>query len=348
MIAMSKPYFQNKAAPMIRSAVTGITLALVIVIIGMVGYMTIEGLSPLDALYMTVITIATVGFKEVIDLHEAGKLFTILLIVSSFGIFGYVVTMVTRYIVDGVFTHYFKDNKVKKKIDKLTDHVILCGFGRNGKQAAADLTDHSKEFLVVEKNPKVVEYLRRSTGYLYIEGDATQEEVLELANIENARALITTLPVDADNLFVVLTARQMRPDILIISRASDDNSDVKLKRAGASNVIMPDKIGGTRMARLVVDPDVVEFVDTVLMEPSEVRIRELSCKDMAACFTDKSISELDIHNRTGANIIGLKNKLKQYIINPPASTKLSPDDQLFVIGTSEEIMNLTELMQRGI
>ena len=141
---------------MIRSAVTGITLALVIVIIGMVGYMTIEGLSPLDALYMTVITIATVGFKEVIDLHEAGKLFTILLIVSSFGIFGYVVTMVTRYIVDGVFTHYFKDNKVKKKIDKLTDHVILCGFGRNGKQAAADLTDHSKEFLVVEKNPKVV------------------------------------------------------------------------------------------------------------------------------------------------------------------------------------------------
>jgi len=146
----------------------------------------------------------------------------------------------------------------------------------------------------------------------------------------------------------VLTARQMRPDILIISRASDDNSDVKLKRAGASNVIMPDKIGGTRMARLVVDPDVVEFVDTVLMEPSGVRIKELSCKDMAAFFNDKSISELDIHNRTGANIIGLKNKLKQYIINPPASTILSPDDQLFVIGTSEEIMKLKELMQRGI
>ena len=345
---MTKTSFEHKAAPMIRSAITGVILVLVIVIIGMSGYIILEGLNPLDALYMTVITMATVGFREVTDFHEAGKVFTILLIISSFGIFGYVVTMVTRFVVDGVFTHYFKDNKVKKKIDKLTDHVILCGFGRNGKQAAADLTGHNTEFLVVEKDPEVVEYIRRSTECLYIEGDATHEEVLEMANIENARALITTLPVDADNLFVVLTARQMRPELLIISRASDDNSDVKLKRAGASNVIMPDKIGGTRMARLVVDPDVVEFVDTVLMEPSGVRIKELSCKDMADCFSDKTISELDIHNRTGANIIGLKNQLKQYIINPPANTKLSPEDQLFVIGTSEEIMNLKELIRKGI
>lgn len=345
---MAKTSLEHKSAPMIRSAITGVTLVLIIVIVGTVGYMMIEGLTPLDALYMTVITMATVGFREVADFHEAGKLFTIFLIVGSFGIFGYVVTMVTRFVVDGVFTHYFKDSKVKKKIDKLTDHVIVCGYGRNGKQAAADLTGHDKEFLVIEKDPDVVEYLRRSTEYLYIEGDATQEEILELANIENARALITTLPIDADNLFVVLTARQMRPDILIISRASDDNSDVKLKRAGASNVIMPDRIGGTRMARLVIDPDVVEFVDTVLMEPSGVRIKELSCKDMADCFTNKTISELDIHNRTGANIIGLKNKSKQYIINPPANTKLSADDQLFVIGTSEEIMILRELIQKGI
>jgi len=333
---------------MIRSALTGLSLLLIIMVTGMIGYMILEGLTPLDALYMTVITMATVGFREVADFQEAGKLFTIFLIIGSFGIFGYVITMVTRYVVDGVFTHYYKDNKVKKKIDKLRDHVILCGFGRNGKQAALDLVDHDKEFLVIEKDAEVVEYLRRSTEHLYIEGDATQEDILELANIENARALITTLPVDADNLFVVLTARQMRPDLLIISRASDDNSDTKLKRAGASNVIMPDKIGGTRMARLVVDPDVVEFIDTVLMQPRGVRIEEISCSDMAECFTGKSIKDLDIHNRTGANIIGLKTKSKQYVINPPASTLLSQDDQLFVLGTTEDLLNLKELIQKGV
>ena len=345
---MGKRRIEHKTAPMIRSAVTGLTLILVILVIGMVGYIIIEGLNPLDALYMTVITMATVGFREVVDFHDAGKLFTILLILGSFGIFGYVVTMLTRYVVDGVFTHYYKDNKVKKKIDKLSGHVIVCGFGRNGKQAAADLEDHNRDFLIIEKDPAIVEYLRRSTGYLYIEGDATQEETLEAACIEKARALITTLPVDADNLFVVLTARQMHPDILIISRASDDNSDTKLKRAGATNVIMPDKIGGTRMARLVIDPDVVEFIDTVLLQPSGVRIEELSCKGLAACFSEKSIKDLDIHNKTGANIIGLRDKNKEYIVNPPSDTILSPDDQLFVLGTDKDLDSLRELMKKGV
>lgn len=345
---MTKSYFENKSAPMIRSAVTGLLLVLLILVIGTVGYMTLENLSLLDALYMTVITIATVGFREVTDFHDSGKLFTILLIIGSFGIIGYVVTMLTRYVVDGVFTHYYKDNKVKKKINRLKGHIIICGFGRNGKQAASDLADHEKEFIVVESDSAVVEYLRRTTEYLYIEGDATHEEILELANVENARALITTLPVDADNLFVVLTARQMNPDMLIISRASDDNSDVKLKRAGASNVIMPDKIGGTRMARLVVDPDVVEFIETIIMQPRGVKIEELSCKGMAECFAGKTIKDLDIHKRTGANIIGLKNESKQYIVNPPANTILSSDYQLFVLGTAEDISKLKELIQKGV
>lgn len=345
---MAKTYFEHKSAPMIRSAITGLSLVLFIIITGTVGYMLIEDLSLLDSLYMTVITIATVGFREVVDFHDSGKLFTILLIIGSFGIIGYVVTMLTRYVVDGVFTHYYKDNKVKKKINRLKDHIILCGFGRNGKQATTDLQDHDKEFIVIEKDPLVVEHLRRSSEYLYIEGDATHEEILEQANIKVAKALITTLPIDADNLFVVLTARQMNPDLLIISRASDDNSDTKLKRAGASNVIMPDKIGGTRMARLVVDPDVVEFIETIIMQPRGVKIVELSCKGMAECFSGKSIKDLDIHKKTGANIIGLKNELKQYIVNPPANTILSPDYQLFVLGTAEDISNLKELIQKGV
>ncbi len=346
---MAKPFFEHKTAPMIRSAITGIGLLVIIVVFGTSGYIFLEGFRPVDALYMTVITIATVGFREVAELSDAGKIFTIILILGSFGVFGYVVTMVTRFVVDGVFTHFYKDNKVKRKIDKLDDHVIVCGFGRNGRQTAFELMEHDEEFVVIEKDPQVLEHLREGTDYLYIEGDATSEEILTLANIENARALITTLPIDADNLFVVLTARQIKNNILIISRASDDNSDIKLKRAGANNVIMPDKIGGTRMARLVLDPDVVEFLDHVLMQPpgSGVRIEELSCGHIAECFEGKTIRDLDVHNRTGANIIGLKNSMKEYLLNPPAGTVLSTHDQLFILGTGSEISALRELIENG-
>jgi voltage-gated potassium channel len=346
---MTNRKVEHKSLPMIRSAITGVTLLVVVVLTGTLGYIVIEGYKPIDALYMTVITIATVGFREVAVLSDYGKLFTILLILFSFGILGYVVTMVTRFIVDGVFTHYYKDNKVKKSIDKLQNHVVICGFGRNGKQTALDLSEHQKDFVIVESKPDVIQYLRESTDYLYVEGDATHEDALIGANIENAHALISTLPVDADNLFVVLTARQMNPGLLIISRASDDNSDTKLKRAGATNVIMPDKIGGARMARLVVDPDVVEFLDYLLMQPirSGVKIEEISCKQLATCFAGKSIRELDIHNKTGANIIGLKNVSREYIINPPADQRLSQDDQLFVLGTFEEISGLRELIETG-
>ncbi len=346
---MAKHRYVHKTAPMIRSAITGLLLLIFVVLSGTTGYMIIEKYSIINALYMTVITMATVGFREISVLSNAGKIFTIFLILGSFGIFGYVVTMVTRFVVDGVFTHFYKDNKVKKKIDRLKDHIIICGFGRNGKQASLSLKDHDETFLIIEKDPEVITYLREHTEYLYIEGDSTQEDILEQANIENARALITTLPLDADNLFVVLTARQMNSKLVIISRASDDNSDTKLKRAGATNVIMPDKIGGARMARLVVDPDVVEFLEYVMMEPmrSGVKIEEISCEGLAKCFANRSIRQLDVANKTGANIIGMKNGKKDFLINPPADTLLTAEDQIFVLGTRAEISALKELILSG-
>jgi voltage-gated potassium channel len=346
---MSRVNIEHKTVPMIRSAVTGLVLLIIVVMSGTVGYMIIEGYSVIDAIYMTVITMTTVGFREVDILSKTGKLFTIFLILGSFGIFGYVVTMVTRFVVDGVFTHFYKDNKVKKKINRLKGHIVICGYGRNGKQAAASLNDHDESFMIIEKDPDIIAHLREHTEYLYIEGDSTQEAVLEMSGILNARAIITTLPVDADNLFVVLTARQMNPDLLIISRASDDNSDIKLKRAGATNVIMPDKIGGARMARLVVDPDVVEFLEYIMMEPvrSGVKIEEISCKQLAPCFANRSIRQLDVSNVTGANIIGLKNSNKNYLVNPPADTILSSEDQIFVLGTVSEINALKELIAKG-
>ncbi len=182
---------------------------------------------------------------------------------------------------------------------------------------------------------------------MYIEGDATHEEILEAARIEKAAALITTMPSDADNLFIVITARQLNPGMKIISRASEDKADSKLKRAGANNVIMPDKIGGQRMAKLIVQPDVVEFLEYIMLQESDdVTLKELSCKNLAACFSGKTIKELGIRNITGANIIGLK-KERKYIFNPDPEIILSSDDNLFVLGNPVQIAKLKDVLVKG-
>jgi voltage-gated potassium channel len=323
-------------------------LLILVIIIGIFGFMVIEQLSFIESFFMTIITISTVGFQEVQPLSDIGRIFTAFLIIFSLGIFAYFVTTITRYIVDGIFKNYYKDNKVKKRIVKLDNHVILCGYGRNGRQAAVELSENEMPFVVIEKDESIVENIREDSNLLYIQGDATHEDVLEVAGIEKAKALITTLSNDADNLFIVLTVSQIRPGIKIVSRASDDNSDLKLKRAGASNVIMPDKIGGQRMAKLVTEPDVVEFIEYIMLQGrKEVLIEEISCKKMAACFADKSIKELDIRNVSGANIIGVKTAENTYIINPSPEIKLTNKDQLFVLGTHDQISKLKKIVNFG-
>ncbi len=313
---------------------------LTVIIIGTIGY-TLLGFTPSEAIYQTIITMATVGFEEVHPLDNRGMWFTSILVVVSIGIFFYAVTSLTRYIVEGVFMNTYKDNKVKRRIERLTDHVVICGYGRNGKQAAIELSQHDVKVVIIEDNAETVHLLRESPGMLYVEGDATDEDVLKLAHIEDARALITTLPTDADNLFVVLTAKELNPGLKIISRASVDNADVKLKRAGASNVIMPDKLGGQSMAKLVAQPDVVEFIELILLQSQEsVILEEISCSKLASCFEGKSLIELDIRNTSGANIIGMKRKDKAYLINPTPETTLSSSDKLFALGTRSQINQL--------
>lgn len=312
-------------------------LVLAVLIMGSVGY-SLLGYTTSEAIYQTIITIATVGFEEVHPLDNRGMWFTSFLVIVSIGIFAYAVTTFTRYIVEGVFRNSYKDSKVKRKIDKLSNHVIICGYGRNGKQAAIELQEHQVPIVVIEQDADIVQSLRSTPGALYIEGDAADEAVLAHANLMEARALITTLPQDADNLFVVLSAKELNSSIKIIARASLENSDVKLKRAGATNVIMPDKIGGQRMAKLVAQPDIVEFIDILLLQSIDsVVLEEISCKNLAACFAGKSIYELDIRNTSGANIIGLKRQDLSYLINPTPETTLSVSDQLFALGTKAQI-----------
>jgi voltage-gated potassium channel len=232
---------------------------------------------------------------------------------------------------------------VKSEISKLDRHVIVCGYGRNGRQACEQLKSGNKKFLVIESNPQVIEQIRAEGNVLFIEGNATKDEVLIDAIITKSSALITTLPDDADNVFVVLTAREMNPKLKIISRASDDGSEGKLKRAGANNVIMPDKIGGTHMAALVTKPDVLEFLDYITGKIN-IRLEEIFYSNLSDRLKNKTIRELEIRNKTGANIIGFKKGDGEYIVNPDPDTVMQMDSKLFVLGTQEQVTKLLEIL----
>ncbi len=319
-------------------------LLLLIVCTGVFGFIGIEGYNFLDAFYMTIITVATVGFQEVHPLSANGRLFTAFLIIISFGTFAYAIASISKYVIDGEFKHYYKNYKLLTAIGKIENHVIICGYGRNGRQAAHVLKKHDTRFVVLEINKEIVSSVNHKYSHLMMEGDATLDEVLLKAGITRAKALITTLPVDAHNVFIVLSARALNPNLVIISRASEDNSDKKLKIAGADNVIMPDKLGGAHMASLVMKPDVMEFVDYITGQGDDnIRLEEITFENMSLEFQNKTISDLEIRNKSGANIIGFKTAHGDYIINPSADTKIIPDAKLFVLGTTDQINKLKEL-----
>jgi voltage-gated potassium channel len=321
-------------------------LLLGVIIVGTAGFMLLDDdYNLVDALYMTVITIGTVGFKEVHELSDGGKIFTIFLIFTGFGTFAYALSALSSYILSGEFREYYSQIKKVNAIANLSGHVIICGYGRNGRQAAHVLKKHDRRFVVVENKKEIVDAITHRYSELVVEGDSTQDEVLERAGIERASALITTLPVDADNLFIVLTARALNPKLVIISRASDDSSDKKLKTAGANNVIMPDKIGGAHMASLVLKPDVIEFLDHITGQGGpDINLEEITFNNLPEQLRNKTIRDLEIRNKSGANIVGFKKGNGEYIINPDPDTKLIPDGKLFVLGTPEQISSLKELL----
>jgi len=258
------------------------TLALVFVILslGVSGYMLLSNYSFVDALYMTVITITTVGFGEVKPFTPEEKIFTVFLILTSITVFGYAVSTFSEFIVSGRLFEQFKHRKVEKQIKNLKGHTIVCGFGRNGNQAILKLNNYNEKLVVVEKDKEMISELDNNS-ILNIQGDATLDETLLRAGIKSAANLITALPSDADNLFVVLTANQLNNKCKIISRASNESSYSKLKIAGASNVIMPDKLGGDHMASLVVTPDVIEFVDRLTIEgETTANLEEIAVDDL--------------------------------------------------------------------
>ena len=310
-----------------------------IFIASIIGYIAIEGYSFLDAVYMTTITVTTAGFQEVRPLSTGGKIFTITLLIASWASFAFALTRITQFVTSGEIHKYFKIRRIMKEADRLHGHVIICGYGRNGQQACDTLKIHNVPFVVIEKDEARMEQISSDHhGLIFFTGDATEDWVLKKAGIDKAKALITALPDDADNVFIVLTARAINNNIRIISRASKQSSIQKLKKAGADNVIMPDRIGGIHMATLVSKPDVIEFIDFLSSADGEtIHIESVDYNHLPEAIQDKSLTDVMNWKKTGVNCIGIKNKDGKFLINPPENTIIEKGMKVIVLGTRMQI-----------
>lgn len=310
-----------------------------IVVVGLIGYIVIEGFTLSEAFYMTVITITTTGFSEVRPLSPSGRFFTTILLLLSWAAFALVLTRITQYIISGEINKFFKTRKMMSALAKLQGHVVVCGYGRNGQQAAQTLRVHGQPFVVIEQDEEVVEDgLGYQPDLIYVIGDSTDDEVLKRAGVQKAKALITTLPDDADNVFIVLSARDLNSKIQIISRASGSSSVTKLKKAGADSVIMPDKIGGTHMATLISKPDVIEFIDYLSGEEGEaISMESVGYDQLPRELRDRSLSDIMRWKKTGVNCIGIKNTDGKFVINPPEQVLITRGMKVIVLGTRQQI-----------
>jgi len=322
---------------------TTIFLLFALVFVGVLGFKIISHYSWIDALYMTVITITTVGFGEVHPLDDTAKLFTIFLILAGVVILGYALSVITEYIFSKNNFEELKQKKMQKKIDGFKNHIVICGYGRNGKQATKKLLAYNKLFVVIEKNKELIEK-SQNEPIPFILGNANEDEVLLQAGVDRASNLILAMPNDADNLFVVLSARQLNSKLKIISRASQETSYSKLKLAGADNVILPDNIGGDHMASLVVIPDLMEFVDNLsIIGKYNTNIEEIAVEKLYDTSERKTIKDLDLRRKTGCTVIGYKDVQGEYIVNPEAEMNLEPNSKVIVLGRPEQIEKLNSI-----
>lgn len=299
--------------------------------------MQIEDYSFLDSLYMTFITLSTVGFKEVHPLSDYGKLFVAVYIMLNIGIFAYVVSIISTYVFEGELNKIYKHYLFGLGVKKLKNHVVVCGLGRNGSKACQELIRNNTPVVVIEKNGEVLESLKMEKLPV-IHGDATLDEILKDAGIEKARALITSLPHDADNVYISLTAKELNPSIMVIARASDEHSEKKLFRAGADRVVMPDILGGIHMASLITKPYVIEFLEILNgMSNSDLKLEEFTFNQLKTEFQNKSIKEMEIRKNTGATVVGIKDDHKGFLFGPNVDTIIGPNDILIVLGSDDSI-----------
>jgi voltage-gated potassium channel len=316
-------------------------------LVGMLGFMLIENYNLIESFYMVVITISTVGYTEVSPLSTTGQLFASFYILLNVGLISYILAVFSYYVIQGEIFKKMHISLINSGIDKLTDHVILCGYGRYGQEIAEHFIDHDFPFVIIDNDDETIEKIQKSSfKLLYIHGDATQDDILLKAGIKRANSIITALPDDSDNVFIVLTARQLTPAINIISRAKHSKSQKKILLAGANHVVMPEQIGGFYMATLVSKPGSVEFFSFITNEfRSDIGFEELCYEEIPEACRGRSMSELRIRKATGANIIGYKAPSGEYVINPSPETVLIPNSSFIVLGDRKQLDLLKEYIE---
>ena len=322
-----------------RQRLLTIIYALIIIVcVGVIGYTTIEGWSLLDALYMTIITLSTVGFQEVRELSEAGKAFSIVLILVGVGSLSYSLFTVVQYILEGHLASIWGKRRMKDRIAKLRKHVILCGYGLVGREVARAFKNEGVPLIIIEQNPDALA-LAAENDFLCLQGNATSDEALEEAGINHARALVAALGTDADNVYVTLSARQMRSDLFIVARASTNESEPKLLQAGANRTMSPYGIGGRRLAMLTLRPVVVDFIDTTLSSRRGELVLENVKISLGSPMCGKEMHEGQQYSG-GATILAVKKRDGRIFTSPSADILLEVDDELVVIGTREHLRSL--------
>lgn len=326
-----------------RKLLFSILMFLVVVLFGIFGYTWIEGWDLLDSLYMTIITLSTVGYGEVREIGPGGRVFTVLLIVFGLFTITYIVGLVAETLVAGEIRSVLGRRKVSKKIKSLRDHYIICGYGRIGSIICKELTRKAIPLMVIEKDEHVQEQLEEDK-ILYLDGDATHEETLLEVGIEKAKGLVSVVSSDAENVYICLTARGLNPRLYILSRAEDEASERKLLRAGANKVILPYILGGRRMVQAIIRPTVSDFLESAVHDQSfELAIEEITVGEDSR-LVNQSLVDSGIRQEMDVIIIGIKQKAGTMIFNPSSQTKIQPDDILIAMGRNKDLETLRRVL----
>jgi voltage-gated potassium channel len=323
----------------LRRVLWGAFWLVAVIIVGVLGYELIEGWNLLDSVYMTITTITTVGYREVHDLSDGGRIFSIFLMIGGVGGAFYALSGIVGYVVEGNIGTVWEKRKMQNQINALKNHFILCGFGRVGEEIARTFKEENVPFVIVENRQERIAALE-NMDYLYLRGDATRDDVLRAASIERARGLIAAVGDDVDNTYITLSARGLCPEIFIEARASSMEAQTKLERAGADRVILPHAIGGSRMALLALQPAVVDFIDNVVYSRGrEMRLENVDIKENSR-LSGMNIRE--VRDKTGVTTLAIQKKGKVLTPNPPGDESIGEGDKLIVIGTKTQLASLEE------
>ncbi len=327
------------APPEQRRLRLAIAAFVAVLVTGFLGYQAIEGVGPLDAIYMTVITVTTVGFREVVELSAAGKAFTLLLIVAGVGSVSYTAVTAAEFVVEGHLRQYIERRRMHREIETLDNHVIVCGFGRVGRHLAEQLDGDGEPFVVIDTDEDKMEVVSE-LQYLHLRGDATEEQVLEDAGLARARAVVAAVNSDADNVLVTLTAKGLSPGTTVIARAKSEENEGKLRRAGADRVIAPSTIGGRRIAQILTRPAVADFLDGIGMGGVDYTLEEVPVLQ-GSDLSGRSLKDAAVRERFACTVLALRHHGDERLdTHPSPESRLEVGDVLVVMGSEIDVTGM--------